>query len=110
MAGLGVVDIRDLARRLATSVVVVTRREPADVGLIQALETAGLADRISIVERSPRATRVREGLYVASAGAPPEVAARLVLATLGKARVPEPLRLAHLIARAVVTGESRGRA
>ena len=110
LAGLGVVDMRDLARRLAASVVVVTRREPVDVRLIQALETAGLADRIPIVERSPRATRVREGLYVASAGVEPEVAARLVLATLGKARVPEPLRLAHLIARAAVTGESRGRA
>ena len=38
------------------------------------------------------------------------LAAALVAASRRKADLPEPLRLAHLIARAVATGESRGRA
>ena len=33
----------------------------------------------------------------------------LARATLGKAQLPEPLRIAHLIAAALVSGESRGR-
>jgi endonuclease V-like protein UPF0215 family len=33
----------------------------------------------------------------------------LVRAALAKSGVPEPLRVAHLIARALVRGESRGR-
>ena len=33
----------------------------------------------------------------------------LALATLGKAHLPEPLRVAHLIGQAMVLGQSRGR-
>jgi endonuclease V-like protein UPF0215 family len=33
---------------------------------------------------------------------------RLVKATLAKSRLPEPLRLAHLIGQAIVLRESRG--
>ena len=109
MAGLGVVDVSALARGLGTPVLVVTRRSPTNAPLIQALRTAGLGDRISVVEQSPRATRLHDGLYLACAGADPDAAARLTRAILGKAHLPEPLRIAHLIARALVTGESRGR-
>jgi len=37
-------------------------------------------------------------------------AALLLARTRGKSALPEALRLAHLIARAIATGESRGRA
>jgi endonuclease V-like protein UPF0215 family len=110
LAGLGIVDLPELARRLARPVVSVTRRRPSNTELCRALEAAGLADRIAIVERSPRAVRVEDGLYVAHAGASAGDAARLVRAGLGKAGLPEPLRLAHLIGCAIALGESRGRA
>jgi len=109
MAGLGVVDVAQLARRLDTPVLVATRREPSDAQLAEALGAAGLEQRVPIVERSPRATRVLDGLFVAQAGTTEDEAARLVRATLRKANLPEPLRVAHLIGRALVLGESRGR-
>ncbi len=109
IAGLGVVDIRSLSERLAAPVLVATRREPTDAGLADALRSASLADRIPIVERSPRARRLRDGLFLACAGIETDAAAELVRSTLRKAQLPEPLRLAHLIGRAIVTGESRGR-
>jgi len=109
IAGLGVVDVEQLARQLDTPVLVVTRREPSNAQLVQALGAAGLEQRIPIVERSPRATRVVDGLFVAQAGTTEDEAVRLVQATLRKANLPEPLRVAHLIGRALVLGESRGR-
>ena len=109
MAGLGVVDVAQLARRLDTPVLVATRREPSDAQLAEALSAAGLEQRIPIVERSPRATRVVDGLFVAQAGTTEDEAAHLVRATLRKANLPEPLRVAHLVGRALVLGESRGR-
>ena len=110
LAGLGVVDVVDLARRLGVPVLVATRREPADVQLAGALRAAGLAERVALVERSPRAVPVTDGLFVAQAGSSATEAARLVRASLRKASFPEPLRVAHLVARALVLGESRGRA
>jgi endonuclease V-like protein UPF0215 family len=109
LAGLGVVDVRALARRLDVPVLVATRREPTDARLVGALRAAGLAERVGVVERSPRAAQVVDGLFVAHAGSSAEEAARLVRASLRKASFPEPLRVAHLMARALVLGESRGR-
>lgn len=108
-AGLGVVDVPLLAERLGLPVVVVNRREPRDEPLLEALRSAGLEGRGELVTRAPQARLVEGGLYAGVAGTTPEDAARLVQAARGKSDLPEPLRLAHLIAAAVARGESRGR-
>jgi len=109
LAGLGIVDVPALAARLARPVLVVNRRDPERSRLASALASAGFDDRIAVVERSPRAVRVRDGLYLAFAGVAQAEAEALLRASLAKASLPEPLRVAHLIARAVVRGESVGR-
>lgn len=109
IAGLGVVDLPLLAEQTGLPVLAVTRRRPGNAEVLAALRAAGLAHRAPVVERSPAAHRVADGLYLACAGVDRWQAERLVRATLGKARMPEPLRVAHLIASAIATGESRGR-
>ncbi len=109
IAGLGVIDVRELAERLARPVLVVTRREPTDAQLVEALKAAGLEERIAIVERSPRAAPVGDGLFLAHAGIESHAAVELIRSAIRKSQLPEPLRIAHLIGRALVMGESRGR-
>jgi endonuclease V-like protein UPF0215 family len=109
IAGLGLIDTRSLANRLEVPVVTVTRRDPAASQLADALRAAGLSERLEIVARAPRAFRLVDGLFLSCAGIEREQAAHIVRATLRKSRLPEPLRIAHLVARALVTGESRGR-
>lgn len=109
IAGLAVIDVRDLSERLELPVLVVNRKDPANHRLGEALRAAGLSHRLALVERTPRAFALPGGLHVAAAGTDPETARELVLATRGKSFLPEPVRLAHLVARALVTGESRGR-
>lgn len=109
IAGLAVVDAGRLAERLGLPILIVNRRDPTNHRLEAALRAAGLEERIALVERTPPAYPVGERLFLAAAGAGPERAAALVRATRGKSALPEPLRLAHLIARALVEGESRGR-
>ena len=109
IAGLGVVDVEALARHLRTPVLVATRRRPSDAELVRALRAAGLAARIPLVLRAPRAARVAEGFYLAHAGIGRPAAEAIARRTLRKARLPEPLRLAHLIGSALVKGASRGR-
>lgn len=110
IAGLGVVDIAELARRTGAPVLSVTRRDPKDHRLAEGLRAAGLSHRLAIVERTPPAFMVKSGLFVSCAGTDSERAADLVSASTLKSDLPEALRLAHLIARAVVSGESHGRA
>jgi endonuclease V-like protein UPF0215 family len=109
VAGLAVVDVADLAERLGLPVLVVTRRNPAGSDLAEALRSAGLDHRLALLQRVPRAFGVGEGLYLAHAGSSRAEAERLVLSCLAKSRLPEPLRVAHLIGQAIVLRESRGR-
>ena len=109
IAGLGIIDVTALAERLKLAVLVVTRHNPARSELADALRAAKLEDRLSLLERIPQAYGVGEGLYLAHAGPTRIEAERLLSATLGKARLPEPLRVAHLIGQAIVLRESRGR-
>lgn len=109
IAGLGVVDAEELARGLGVPVLIVNRRDPARHRLRDAFEAAGLPERLEVVERTPEAFALPGGLFVAAAGADREQALRMLHATRGKSDLPEPLRLAHLIAAAVASGQSRGR-
>ena len=109
IAGLAIVDVAALAERIATPVLAVSRRDPRNHRLADALRAAGLSDRQAIVDRIPPALALAANVFVACAGTSAEGAAELVRASRSKADVPESLRLAHLIARAVVTGESHGR-
>ncbi len=108
IAGLGLVDLAALAERLGRPVLAVTRRDPSASRLASALRAAGLTDRLPILERLPPTRPLAEGLFLACAGADFAYAARLVRASLHKSRLPEPLRVAHLIGAALVNGASRG--
>jgi endonuclease V-like protein UPF0215 family len=109
IAGLGLVDLEALAAALTRPVLAVTRRDPTGSELRLALRAAGLVERLALLDRSPPAFEAAAGLYVAAAGLSPAEAAALVRRTLGKSRLPEPLRVAHMVAAALVNGESHGR-
>jgi endonuclease V-like protein UPF0215 family len=109
IAGLGVIDIVDLALRVQRPVLAVNRRDPTYHRLQAAFDAAGLSQRLETVKRTPAAFRMSGGLFVAAAGVGADEAGRLLQATMDKSELPQPLRVAHLVARAMVRGESRGR-
>jgi endonuclease V-like protein UPF0215 family len=109
IAGLGVLEVERLSRALRRPVLVVNRRAPVNHRLVHALERAGFAERREAVERTPPAHPAGPRLYVAAAGMGAEEAVSLVQAVRRKSELPEALRIAHLVARAVTMGESRGR-
>ena len=109
LAGLAVLDPAALARELRTPVLVLNRKERSDAPLLGALEKAGLPDRAALITSAPPSFALPGGLHVSIAGGTPELAEALITRTRAKSDLPEPLRLAHLFAHALVRGESRGR-
>jgi endonuclease V-like protein UPF0215 family len=109
-AGLGIVDVPALAEATGLPVLVVTRRDPSRHKVADALQAAGLPERIPLVERAPRAFRIDDGLYAAVARASEADARAWIHSARDKSLLPEALRLAHLIATALVRGYSYGRA
>lgn len=73
------------------------------------LEALG-ASRRSQKRRPSGITTPSPRLWVQRVGLSLEEARRVVAATTLHGNIPEPLRLAHLIAGGVTTGRSRGRA
>lgn len=135
VAGFNVVDIRALSEELEVPVLVVARRRPNLASIRSALfgdpasrrpALPGAARKWALIERAGpmEALEIRrpgslpasglgsrpQRLYVQRVGLAASQARRLVLATTLHGQLPEPVRLAHLIAGAFATGHSRGRA
>lgn len=108
VAGFNVVDVHRLHARLGVPVVVVARRAPRLTRIRSALANVpGGARKWRLIEAAGPMEPVGS-LFVQRAGiALPATAALLAKTTL-HGNLPEPLRLAHLIAGGVTTGISRG--
>lgn len=111
LAGFNVVDVEALHRGLGLPVLVVCRRQPNLEAVREALLTRvrGGRRKWALIERLQRMRPV-ESVWVQSAGLPPGAARLIVRRFAVNGHLPEPLRAAHLIAGALVTGQSRGRA
>jgi endonuclease V-like protein UPF0215 family len=108
--GFNVVDIHALAETLARPVLVVARRAPRLALIRDALaRLPGGAAKWRLIERAGPMEPLG-GVFVQRAGLSPREALQLLAATTLHGNLPEPLRLAHLIAGGITTGKSRGRA
>ena len=114
VGGFNVVDVDALSEAIRRPVATVTRKRPD----LAAIETAlkrrfdDWAERLAIIRRHElESIRTRHGtLWVTYVGAErSEVEEALSLTTV-RGVLPEPLRVAHLIAAGIIRGESHGRA
>lgn len=111
LGGFNVVDIHRLHAELGIPVMVVARRAPR-MGLIrEALlgRVPGGSRKWALVERAGPMEPV-SGVFVQRAGLSLDAAGEVIRRFSVNGHLPEPLRVAHLIAGGVGTGESRGRA
>ncbi|WP_424358247.1 DUF99 family protein [Methanocella sp. MCL-LM] len=114
--GFNVVDIQELHRATALPVIAVMRRAPDMAGIRAALDNLPDPERRyqAILNAGP-ITEVQtpwrgHPVYIQCKGIEPVDAAEIVAATAVHSRLPEPLRMAHLISTGIVLGESSKRA
>ncbi len=110
VAGFNVVDIHGLAQALAMPVIVVARRRPDFEAIRRALTHVSGGDRRwRLIEKAGPMERAGP-VWIQRAGINLSTAREVVRLTTLHGHLPEPLRLAHLIAGGITTGQSRGRA
>lgn len=113
VAGFNVVDLERLSASLKVPVITVTRDSP-DVGKMRSALEKHFPDwqaRYELISKFElrRLTTEHNPLYACGVGLSwPELEELVRLSTV-RGAVPEPLRMAHLIAAGVVRGESYGR-
>jgi len=117
VAGFNVVDVHALHDALGVPVIAVVRRLPDFAAIRKALfsRVRGAERKWRLIERAGELEPVR-GVFVQRVGITLDHARELMAATTLHGNLPEPLRLAHLIAGGVTPsraggfGASRGRA
>jgi endonuclease V-like protein UPF0215 family len=111
LGGFNVVDVFALYDQLGLPLLVVSRREPDLKAVRQALleQIADGGEKWAVIERLGPMEAVGE-VFVQRVGLALEEAEEVVARFAVHGHIPEPLRIAHLIAGALSAGESRGRA
>jgi endonuclease V-like protein UPF0215 family len=110
-AGFNVVDVHALHAALALPVLVVARRKPDLRAIRDALlsRVPGGARKWKLIEKAGPMEPLA-GVWVQRAGLSSTEAEAALARFTTVSRVPEPLRVAHLVASGFMLGESRGRA
>lgn len=107
--GFNLVDIQQVHDETEIPVVVVMRRKPDMEEFDSAMRNVENYDtRKRIVERAGEIYKAGN-LYIQIAGVGFDEAKELVKAATVKGNMPEAVRIAHLVASAIIHGESRGK-
>ncbi|MBL8610805.1 MAG: DUF99 family protein [Myxococcales bacterium] len=110
VAGFNVVDVHALHAALGVPVIAVARRLPDYPAMQRALgHRRGGARKWSLILSAGEMEKVG-AVWVQRVGIDKDGARELLRATTLHGNLPEPLRMAHLIAGGITTGVSRGRA
>lgn len=114
--GFNVVDIEKLHRETGIPVIVVMRSCPDFEKIKSALNYfPDCEERWAIIRRAGKIEKVagekgRNPIYIQKAGIGLESVKKIIRLTSIRSNIPEPLRVAHLIATGIILGESRGKA
>jgi len=104
LAGFNVVDIAELHEKAKLPVIAVTRDKPNFEDIRKALQHLPQTEkRWEAIEKAGRMVQVhtREGeepVYMHAVGISEEIAKRILTSTSTRSNIPEPLRVAHIIA------------
>lgn len=111
VAGFNVVDVHALHAALGLPVLVIARKQPDLAAIRRALfaRVPGAARKWQLIEAAGPMEPLR-GIYVQRFGLTRDQADSLLRVTTLHGKLPEPVRLAHLIASGIARGTSRGRA
>ncbi|RMD58520.1 DUF99 family protein [Candidatus Woesearchaeota archaeon] len=109
IGGFNVVNIQKLHEKTGIPVIAVVRRKPDIKKIIKTLKELGMNRKAKLIETMPEPQRAGK-VWVQTAGTSLERAKEIIKITTTYADIPEPLRIAHIIAAGIIRGESRGRA
>ncbi|KPU63398.1 hypothetical protein EP1X_03405 [Thermococcus sp. EP1] len=109
-AGFNVVDVVRLNKETGLPVIVVIRKKPDLQAMEKALKKhfSDAEERISLLHKAGKIKELIPGkLYYQAVGISHEQAEEIIRLAQKSSLIPEPLRLAHMIASAVMSGESK---
>ena len=109
LGGFNVIDIEELNKKTKIPVIVIIRKFPDFKKIEATLKKIGKHNKYKLIEKAGTPEKVGK-IYIQRKGITLDKAKEILKLTCTRSLIPEPLRLAHIIASGVVTGESGGKA
>ncbi|HJO02100.1 MAG: DUF99 family protein [Candidatus Woesearchaeota archaeon] len=109
VAGFNVIDVKELSKKTKLPVIVIIRRKPNIEKIKKTLIKIGKKNKIRLIDKAGSVVPVGE-IYIQLTGLSVEKAKEILKITCTRSLIPEPIRIAHLIASGITFGESRGKA
>jgi endonuclease V-like protein UPF0215 family len=115
LGGFNIVDVKKLYSETKIPIIVINRKVPDLKSIKTALEKnfEDFEKRWKMILNAGKIKELRLekfSLYYQNVGLEDEEAEEIILTSMKHAQIPEPLRVAHLIATGIVKGESEGHA
>ncbi|MBU1976284.1 MAG: DUF99 family protein [Nanoarchaeota archaeon] len=107
VAGFNVINAHKVHEATDIPVIIVTRDFPDYDKLYSALRKLDMEKKIPLIEKLGEPQKVKD-IYVQCVGIDTEQAEELITLTSTHSNIPEPIRVAHLIASGLFFGESKG--
>ena len=108
-AGFNVIDISLLNEKTKIPVIVVIRRYPDFNKIKKTLKKLNMNEKIKLIENAGDVKKIND-VYVQLKSIDLDDAKKMLKITCTHSNIPDPVRVAHLIASGLVLGESKGKA
>jgi len=112
-AGFNIIDMNKIFEELKLPVIAVIRKKPDMEKFISALrKVKNFEKKLDILKRlpEPKPVKTKYGItYFQNVGISDKDTKEIILKTSINSRIPEPVRVAHLIATGITLGYSRGK-
>lgn len=109
LGGFNVVDIEKLHKKTKLPVIIVIRDYPDFTRIIGALTKLNMKPKIKLLRKAGKPLKVGN-IFIQFIGISLQKAQEMVKRTATRSFLPEPIRIAHIIAAGISRGESKGRA
>ena len=109
VAGFNIIDVKELNKKTNLPVIIVIRRQPDIANIKKTLIKINKKNKIKLLEKAGNVIQTNN-IFVQLTGIDLEGAKKILKVVCTRSLIPEPIRLAHLIASGVTVGESKGRA
>ena len=109
VGGFNVIDVKELNKKTRIPVIIIIRRNPNLKKIKETLIRINKKNKIKLIEKAGSVVPVGK-IYIQLTGLSIEKAKEILKIVCTRSLIPEPIRIAHLIASGVTHGESRGKA
>ena len=109
VAGFNIINVKELSKKTKLPVVIVIRKKPDIANIKKTLIKIKKQQKIKLIEKAGDVFRI-DDIFIQSVGIKTDDLRKILKVVCTRSLIPEPIRLAHLIAQGVIFGESKGRA